>query len=37
MKPAAFLIIAAAALWLAFGQHGQALPPSLSPTSETLP
>ena len=37
MKPFAFLIIAASALWLAFGQHGQALPPELSILPETLP
>ena len=36
MKPAAFLIIAAAALWLAFGQHGQALPPELAIPEETV-
>lgn len=37
LLPIAFLTIAAAALWLAFGQHGPALPPELSTLEETLP
>lgn len=37
LLPIAFLIIAAAALWLAFGQHSDALPPELSTLEETLP
>lgn len=37
MKPAAFLIIAAALLAYALGPRGQALPPELSTLEETLP
>lgn len=37
MKPAAFLIIAAALLAFAFGPTDQALPPELSTLEETLP
>ncbi len=37
MRPVALLIIAAAALWALFGQHGEALPPELSTLPETLP